>query len=242
MPELTQLLRVKSMMRYLPANGTAGLARFCERRLNRSPWPPARIIASTLLIAQLILSAWSPYPCIAQRARCIILYKERSSRFGGRGQKPSSTAGCLAQPFFSYGMITNNKFCLQAFRLLWEGSMTNDIRFKILIVATEAVPLAKEGGVADVIGSLPKELAALGHEVCIFLPPISSTSMIGRRPPVPPTCAPPIDTSCAGGQPASSIPCITCSTRGAGIPPFWRRQGWTRRVSSSRAAWSSGAT
>jgi starch synthase len=42
--------------------------------------------------------------------------------------------------------------------------------FKILIVATEAVPFAKEGGVADVIGSLPKELAALGHEVCIFLP------------------------------------------------------------------------
>src|SRR2546423_616976 len=48
--------------------------------------------------------------------------------------------------------------------------MTNEMRFKILIVATEAVPLAKEGGVADVIGSLPKELAALGHEVCIFLP------------------------------------------------------------------------
>src|SRR5438270_11720924 len=67
-------------------------------------------------------------------------------------------------------MITNNKFCVQAFRLLWEGSMTNDIRFKILIVATEAVPVAKEGGVADVIGSLPKELAALGHEVSIFLP------------------------------------------------------------------------
>jgi len=48
--------------------------------------------------------------------------------------------------------------------------MTNDMRFKILMVATEAVPFAKEGGVADVIGSLPKELAALGHEVCIFLP------------------------------------------------------------------------
>ena len=78
-------------------------------------------------------------------------------------------AGCLAQPFFSYGMITNNKFCVQAFRLLWEGSMTNDMRFKILIVATEAVPLAKEGGVADVIGSLPRELAALGQEVCIYV-------------------------------------------------------------------------
>src|SRR5258708_19509184 len=48
--------------------------------------------------------------------------------------------------------------------------MTNDMRFKILVVATEAVPFVKEGGVADVIGSLPKELAKLGHEVCIFLP------------------------------------------------------------------------
>jgi starch synthase len=41
---------------------------------------------------------------------------------------------------------------------------------KILMVATEAVPYAKVGGVADVIGSLPKALAALGHKVCIFLP------------------------------------------------------------------------
>jgi starch synthase len=48
--------------------------------------------------------------------------------------------------------------------------MTDDTRFKILLVATEAVPFAKEGGVADVIGSLPKELAALGHDVRIFLP------------------------------------------------------------------------
>ncbi|HVB20883.1 MAG TPA: glycogen/starch synthase [Ktedonobacteraceae bacterium] len=48
--------------------------------------------------------------------------------------------------------------------------MTNNPHLKILIVATEAVPFAKEGGVADVIGSLPKELAALGHEVSIFLP------------------------------------------------------------------------
>src|SRR6266581_691558 len=48
--------------------------------------------------------------------------------------------------------------------------MTNDTRLKILMVATEVAPFAKEGGVADVIGSLPKELAALGHEVRIFLP------------------------------------------------------------------------
>jgi starch synthase len=48
--------------------------------------------------------------------------------------------------------------------------MTDNMRFKIMMVATEVVPFAKEGGVADVIGSLPKELAALGHEVYIFLP------------------------------------------------------------------------
>jgi starch synthase len=41
---------------------------------------------------------------------------------------------------------------------------------RVLLVATEAVPFAKEGGVADVIGSLPRELAALGHDVRIFLP------------------------------------------------------------------------
>jgi len=55
--------------------------------------------------------------------------------------------------------------------------MTDAIRFKILMVATEAAPFAKEGGVADIIGSLPKELAALGHEVRIFLPRYGSIDL-----------------------------------------------------------------
>ena len=45
MSELTQFDSVKSMIRYLPPNGTAGLARSWERIERRSPSPPARITA-----------------------------------------------------------------------------------------------------------------------------------------------------------------------------------------------------
>src|SRR5258708_1237014 len=55
--------------------------------------------------------------------------------------------------------------------------MTNDKLFKLLMVGTEAVPFAKEGGIADVIGSLPKELSALGHQVCVFLPRYGSIDL-----------------------------------------------------------------
>src|SRR3984893_5307471 len=42
MPELMRLLRTKSMMRYLPPKGTAGLARSCVSGYRRLPLPPAR--------------------------------------------------------------------------------------------------------------------------------------------------------------------------------------------------------
>ncbi len=46
-PELTQFDSVKSMIRYLPPNGTAGLARTDDRIERRSPSPPARMTAMT---------------------------------------------------------------------------------------------------------------------------------------------------------------------------------------------------
>src|SRR2546426_7597388 len=41
---------------------------------------------------------------------------------------------------------------------------------KILLVASEAVPFAKTGGLADVAGGLPRELARLGHSVRLGIP------------------------------------------------------------------------
>ncbi|WP_415396126.1 glycogen synthase [Sulfurimonas sp. CS5] len=43
-------------------------------------------------------------------------------------------------------------------------------KLKILMAASEVVPFAKTGGLADVTGALPKALKALGHDVRIVMP------------------------------------------------------------------------
>ncbi len=44
---------------------------------------------------------------------------------------------------------------------------------KIGFIASEVVPFAKTGGLADVAGALPKEISKLGHEVKVFMPKYS---------------------------------------------------------------------
>ena len=41
---------------------------------------------------------------------------------------------------------------------------------RILYAASEALPFAASGGLADVAGSLPKALVAAGHEACVVMP------------------------------------------------------------------------
>ncbi len=47
-------------------------------------------------------------------------------------------------------------------------------QLKIVMIASECVPYAKTGGLADVVGALPHALRALGHEVIVIMPKYSS--------------------------------------------------------------------
>lgn len=44
------------------------------------------------------------------------------------------------------------------------------MHLNILVTASEAVPFAKEGGLADVVGALPRFLKARGHDVRVVMP------------------------------------------------------------------------
>lgn len=50
----------------------------------------------------------------------------------------------------------------------------------ILLASSEVVPFAKTGGLADVCGALPVELARLGHNAAVILPAFRCTRQSGR--------------------------------------------------------------
>ncbi len=52
---------------------------------------------------------------------------------------------------------------------------------KILLASSEVVPFAKTGGLADVCGALPVELARLGHQVVVVMPAYRHAMYSGRR-------------------------------------------------------------
>ena len=47
----------------------------------------------------------------------------------------------------------------------------------ISFVASEGVPFSKTGGLADVVGALPRALSALGHQVAVYLPRYRQTKL-----------------------------------------------------------------
>ena len=51
----------------------------------------------------------------------------------------------------------------------------------IAFVASECVPFSKTGGLADVVGALPQALAAMGHQVSVYLPRYRQTKLPDAR-------------------------------------------------------------
>jgi len=55
----------------------------------------------------------------------------------------------------------------------------------IVFAASECVPFSKTGGLADVVGALPKALAELGHSVSVYLPKYKQTKLLNPRTLIP---------------------------------------------------------
>ncbi len=51
----------------------------------------------------------------------------------------------------------------------------------VVFAASECVPFSKTGGLADVVGALPKALAELGHSVSVYLPRYKQTRLSEAR-------------------------------------------------------------
>jgi starch synthase len=68
-----------------------------------------------------------------------------------------------------------NTFIIACARKKW--SLEVVALMHIAFVASEGVPFSKTGGLADVVGALPRALAALGHQVSVYLPRYRQTKL-----------------------------------------------------------------
>src|ERR1700751_6259626 len=55
----------------------------------------------------------------------------------------------------------------------------------VAFAASEGVPFSKTGGLADVVGALPRALAAQGHQITVYLPRYRQTKLTDPRTVVP---------------------------------------------------------
>src|SRR5438067_1190042 len=61
---------------------------------------------------------------------------------------------------------------------MWPALPRRSFAVRIAFAASECVPFSKTGGLADVVGALPRAVAALGHEVTVYLPKYKQTKLV----------------------------------------------------------------
>src|SRR5882757_3801505 len=54
-------------------------------------------------------------------------------------------------------------------------------RMNVVFAASESVPYSKTGGLADVVGALPRALVDLGHSVTVYLPRYRQTKLTNAK-------------------------------------------------------------
>src|SRR5437660_558902 len=106
-----------------------------------------------------------------------------------RCRKPDNPFTKLGQDFFAihwvrpYGPIITSGYpwsCVKVPWLPWATRYNLGVA-RVLMVASEAAPLAKTGGLADVVGSLPSALRLFGDEAAVVLPRYGSISLKNAR-------------------------------------------------------------
>ena len=109
---------------------------------------------------------------VGKRGREAVPPGSYSSRSGfipdESGVKPDLHSECLEPAEFWLGNGAALRFALSVRPL------------KILFVSPEVEPFVKVGGLADMVGALPKELALMGHDVRIVCPAYGSVKRLGE--------------------------------------------------------------